>query len=64
MKKILSLLAVAMLATFAVGCGKAKDCNEITDETKCGKSENWPDNKKCEWDKTLAEGKKCKEIAK
>jgi hypothetical protein len=65
MKKIVSLLAVALFATiFAAGCGKAKNCSDVTKEEDCPKTSDTNIYEKdseaaksgCVWNKT---DKKC-----
>lgn len=58
MKKILSILAAAMLLTFGVGCVGAKECSELKAEN-CTDKDSWPKNKKCKLD--TADAKKCVE---
>jgi hypothetical protein len=63
MKKIISLLAVALFATtFAAGCGKPKTCaeNNGKGEDVCQKADGYEGNLVCVWkgkDKTDKEGK-------
>ena len=68
MKKILSLLTVALLATTLTGCGKAKTCGEVTKKEDCPKTTDTNIYEKdseafksgCVWDEKADSGKgKC-----
>lgn len=53
MKKIVSLLAVALLATtFAAGCGKLTDCDKTTDKATCHNKANFENDKLCAFNDT------------
>lgn len=69
MKKLLSLLSLAVLVTaFGAGCGKYKTCAEANGkgDAVCKKKENFENDKQCTW-KPAASGKdadgKCEEPA-
>jgi len=63
MRKTISLLAVALLATtFAAGCGKFKNCDEAKEKGDCvaEKFEKDAFTGKCQWN---AATNKCDKIA-
>lgn len=62
MKKIVSLLAVALFATtFAAGCGKFTKCSEATKKEECEKADNFDKEKddkgNCFWNEKAKDGK-------
>lgn len=57
MKKLLSLLSLAVLVTaFGAGCGKHKACADAKGkgEAYCQKKENFENNKQCVWKKAAS----------
>ncbi len=68
MKKIVSLLAVALFATtFAAGCGKPTKCNDVTEEAKCTDAKTFEEKSDaaksgCKWNKDAEKGKQCEPV--
>lgn len=61
MKKILSLLAIALVSSlFAAGCGKTKSCPEADNkgEANCVNPENFENGLQCKWEADKTEGAK------
>jgi hypothetical protein len=61
MKKMISLLAVALLATsfFTVGCAPWEKCGDATNETACNEPKNFKSGVTCKWEKPGDASSKC-----